>query len=54
MSEQQSGGDRTTFGHADGVDSRDGYVEDTSADGVVRLTWHPGCPQSAAQQGGDA
>lgn len=25
-------------------DGQDGYVEDTSADGVVRLTWHPGTP----------
>lgn len=35
---------------------QDGYVEDTSADGVVRLTWHPSTPdqQAAARDGGDA
>ncbi|MFI8853659.1 hypothetical protein ACIGW3_26185 [Streptomyces sp. NPDC053499] len=45
--------DHTTPRHTECDDSRDGYVEDTSADGVVRLTWHPGSPPAAAQQGGD-
>lgn len=46
MSGEQSGTDRTD-------DGQDGYVEDTSADGVVRLTWHPGTPPHGAQSDGD-